>query len=129
MADRVRFTGFVPSPHPYLAEADAFVLATDFEGFGNVIVEAMAHGLPVVASDVPHGPRYLLDGGRFGCLVKPGMVEPLTDALVQALAVGRSDPERARAVVERAREFSLDRVAERFSEQLQRHVGIGPAET
>ena len=70
----VTFTGFVPDPHRYIASADVFALATDHEGFGNVIVEALACGVPSVVSDVPYGPRFILGPTRIGHLVEPGSV-------------------------------------------------------
>ena len=60
IAERVTFTGFVPDPYQCISSADVFALATDHEGFGNVIVEALACGVPTVVSDVPYGPRFIL---------------------------------------------------------------------
>jgi glycosyltransferase involved in cell wall biosynthesis len=85
--------GFVGFQHPaaYYATADAFVLSSDFEGFGNVIVEALSFGLPVVSTDCPVGPGEILEDGRYGTLVPMGDEAALADALVDALAQ-RPDP-------------------------------------
>lgn len=59
---RVLFMGFVENPYPYLRCAEGLVLSSDFEGFGNVLVEALACGTPVVSTDCPFGPADILRG-------------------------------------------------------------------
>ncbi|MEP6808643.1 MAG: glycosyltransferase [Chthoniobacterales bacterium] len=77
----VLFPGYVNDPACCFAVADVFVLSSTSEGFGNVLVEAMAAGVPVVSTDAPHGPREILADGRFGLLVAVG------DALALAAAI------------------------------------------
>jgi glycosyltransferase involved in cell wall biosynthesis len=99
LGDRVRLLGYVASPRPYLAAADAFVLASDEEGFGQVLSEAMREGLPVISTDAQGGgARFVLDDGRAGMLV------PRADqrALAGALAA-MADPETRRRYAELAR--------------------------
>lgn len=84
LAARVQLLGFVPNPYALMARADVFVLASRWEGFGNVIVEALALGTPVVSTDCPAGPREILANGRFGRLV------PIDDAASMAAAIDTS---------------------------------------
>ncbi len=77
----VHFAGFVADPRPWFAAAEALVLCSRYEGFGNVIVEAMACGTPVIATDCPHGPAEILDGGGFGALIPVGDVAALARAM------------------------------------------------
>ncbi|MGA7980714.1 MAG: glycosyltransferase, partial [Chromatiaceae bacterium] len=66
VAERVTFPGFVEDPLSYMCRARLFVLSSAWEGFGNVLVEAMAVGTPVVSTDCPSGPREILLDGTLG---------------------------------------------------------------
>jgi len=62
--------GVVQNPFLYLSRSDIFVLSSEHEGFGNVIIEAMACGVPVIATNCPYGPREILTDGYDGILIK-----------------------------------------------------------
>jgi glycosyltransferase involved in cell wall biosynthesis len=82
VADDLRLEGFVANPFAYMARAAVFVLSSRYEGFPNVLVEALACGCPVVSTNCPSGPAEILDNGRFGPLV------PVGDDLAMAEAIG-----------------------------------------
>ncbi len=77
--------GFLDNAYAFMRGAAAFALSSRFEGAPNVLVEAMALGTPVVATDCPSGPRTILDGGRHGPLVPVADPEALAAGIVQAL--------------------------------------------
>jgi len=85
IAERVIFAGFHPDPTPFYQTADLFVLSSDYEGFGNVIVEALACGTPVISTDCPSGPAEILDDGKYGRLVPPRDPDSLAEAMQKAL--------------------------------------------
>jgi glycosyltransferase involved in cell wall biosynthesis len=114
VAADVALPGFVANPFPYMARASAFVLSSAWEGLGNVLIEAMACGCPVVSTDCPSGPAEILDGGGYGPLVPVRDDEALAKAILSVLETP-PDPERLRA---RAALFSVDRAADRYLEVL-----------
>ncbi len=75
IANDVLFTGFQENPFKYVARSDIFILSSIFEGFPNSLVEAMALGCPVIASDCPTGPREILAPGMKNCIEAKGMKE------------------------------------------------------
>jgi glycosyltransferase involved in cell wall biosynthesis len=112
IANQVIFAGFCRDPTPFYKTADLFVLSSDYEGFGNVIVEAMACGTPVVSTDCPSGPSEILDGGRYGTLVPLRDPIALSQAIEAALARSFSSDElRARAA-----EFRPEIAAQKYLE-------------
>lgn len=93
VADQVRFVGFQKNPYPYFAKADAFMLSSRFDGFPNVLLEALACGTPVIALPAPGGVREILSGLQ-GCVVTADIsARALADALNGFKAGFRVDPE------------------------------------
>lgn len=64
--------GHCDNPFSFMKHSSIMVLSSSWEGFGNVLVEAMAVGTPVLSTDCPHGPREILEDGKLGALVPPG---------------------------------------------------------
>lgn len=102
--------GFVPDTTSFHAHADLFVLSSSNEGFGNVIVEALEQGTPVVSTDCFSGPAEILEGGRYGTLVPVGDVEALAQAMQDSL-LRHHDSE---VLKRRAQDFSVDKIAEQY---------------
>ena len=114
VSGHVDFPGFVENPYAYLARARLFVLSSRHEGIGNVLVEAMACGCPVVSTDCPYGPDEILEGGRWGELVPVGDPVALAAAMVRAM----ESPPRRDALRDRASFFSPKRAVSRYEELL-----------
>lgn len=98
----VRIPGFRPDPYPYLMKADLFILSSAWEGLGNVIIEALTCGTPVVATDCPSGPAEILDYGKYGSLVPVRDERSLANAISRALR----QPHDANLLMERAKNFT-----------------------
>lgn len=71
ISQSVTFTGQVSNPYSILKRCDLFILASIWEGFGMVIVEALTLGVPVIASDINSGPQQILENGKYGKLFNP----------------------------------------------------------
>lgn len=110
IADQVVLPGRVDPPWPLYQRADAYVMSSRYEGFPNSLAEAMAHGLPVVSTDCPTGPRELVRPDLDGTLVPVGDPGALADALDRLLSdegLRQRQGENARDVVQR---YAADRV-------------------
>jgi glycosyltransferase involved in cell wall biosynthesis len=114
VSGRVAFVGERPDPRPYLSASDALVLPSIAEGMSNVLLEAMAMGVPCVATQVG-GTVDVIRDGFTGILVKPGDVLQLSQGLL-GLLDDRESARRLGAAGRRAVEevFSLDSVVERY---------------
>lgn len=112
--EAVALPGFVPNPFPFMARCGAFVLSSAWEGLPNVLIQAMALGAPVVATDCPSGPAEILDGGALGALVPVGDEGAMANAIVDALGRGPAAPQPR--WLER---YDRDAVARRYLEVLE----------
>ena len=81
----VVFAGFVVNPFPWIRRARVLVSSSRYEGFNNVLLQALACGTAVVATDCPHGARELLEDGQGGRLVPVGDAEKMAQALLDTL--------------------------------------------
>jgi len=119
IADRCRFLGRRDDVPAVLNACDVVVLSSRNEGLGLSVVEAMACGVPVVATDVG-GVRDVLRGGRCGVLAPPGDIA----GAVAALAKDADERRRlADAGLERANDFDVDRMADAFAELYEELAG------
>ena len=108
VADRVILPGHVADVGAALAGADVFVLSSRYEGVPAAVLEALAAGAPVVATDCSIAMAELLDGGALGRLTPPGDVE----ALAEAMDAARPPTAEARAAMRaQARRFTVERAA------------------
>jgi glycosyltransferase involved in cell wall biosynthesis len=106
----VTLVGNVMNTSAWFQEADVFVLSSIREGFGNVIVEALAHGIPVVSTDCPSGPREILTKSEYGALVPVGDYQQLAEAIIST-ARKETDRELLRT---RAEDFDSRLICSRY---------------
>ena len=110
VGDDVMLCGFQPNPWKYFVRADVFALTSTYEGFGNVLVEAMACGVPVVATSSP-GPREVVRDGTDGLIVERHEAAPFADALRRLLADGALRTRMGLSAAQSAERFALPAVA------------------
>ena len=112
---RLVMPGHVVNPAAWFAHSSAFVLSSRWEGFGHVLVEAMACGTPVVAFDCPHGPADIIEDGKTGFLVSPQDAHALARALDRLIG-NRELAGRLRDAAQRsASRFSAPAIARTYA--------------
>jgi len=110
LAERVLLPGFVENPYAWLNRARLFVLSSRWEALPTVLIEALACGVPVVATDCPSGPAEILENGRWGTLVPLEDEQALAAAMEKELGMQiDSSP-----LQQRAADFSVDRAVDRY---------------
>jgi glycosyltransferase involved in cell wall biosynthesis len=100
----IQLPGYVLNPFTYMANADLFVLSSKWEGFANVLVEAMACGTPVVSTDCPSGPSEILQNGKYGRLVPVNNPSALAEAIKTELTSAQDRD----MLVQQASKFSVE---------------------
>ena len=110
----VSLPGWVSNPYAFMSKADVFVLSSKYEGFANVIVEALACGCPVVSTDCPYGPREILEDGKWGELVPVGN----HTAMANAITTTFRQESRKDLLEHRARSFTHEGTSDQLVEML-----------
>jgi len=110
----VALIGFKENPYAFMRNADVFVLSSRWEGFGNVVAESLALGLPVVSTDCPSGPREILQDGKYGKLVPVDEIEALADAMRSTL----DSPLSAEQLMQGAEPYTAQRSALAYKDAL-----------
>lgn len=112
--DSVALPGFVSNPYSYMSRASVYVLSSRWEGSPNALVEAMACGTPVVATDCRSGPAEILAGGQYGHLVPVADANALAKAIIETLENPASDA----ILRQRAADFNLEHAVDQYLEVL-----------
>lgn len=107
VGDHVHLLGHVANPYQFFSKAAVFVLSSYREGLGNVVIEALACGCPVVSTDCPHGPAEILEGEKYGRLVRVGDADGMATAIIATLDA----PPRPEFLRARGAAFGVGRAA------------------
>jgi glycosyltransferase involved in cell wall biosynthesis len=114
VAEDVALPGFVDNPFHYLAHARLFAFTSRWEGMPFALVEALAVGVPVVATDCPSGPREVLHGGKYGPLVPVGDAAAFAAAMLETLR----NPLPRTALQEAARPYEFESATTAYAKAL-----------
>lgn len=114
VTESVWLPGFRHNPGTFLQHAHAFILSSNWEGFGNVILESLAAGVPVVSTDCPSGPSEILESRTYGRLVPVGEAQPMASAIEATLDTQTNHG----ALRERSQSFAPEQVARAYLQLL-----------
>lgn len=114
----VAFAGFQANPYAWMRRADIFVLSSDFEGFPNVLAEAMACGTAVVSTDCRSGPSEIITNRINGILVPTNDADALAQAIMQLLQNEALRQHLARQGQLRVRDFRIDKIGREYEHVL-----------
>jgi len=116
IGDRVKLLGYQNNPWKFMSKSELFILPSIWEGFGNVIVESMLIGIPVISSDCPSGPREILNDGANGKLFKVGDYSHLAKTIEDILSGDNTELiNRARI---RSKDFSIEKITQEYEKIL-----------
>ena len=110
IAEDVMMPGTVFNPYPYMSKANALILSSNWEVLPTVLIEAMACGCQVIATNCDHGPSEILEKGRLGHLVQVGDSNAMAIAMEKILI----DPFQPKALRDRSMDFSVEASAEAY---------------
>lgn len=116
----VFFLGFKSNPYKYIANCDLLVLSSLYEGLPNVIIESIAIGTPVVATDCLSGPREILLNGKGGDLVEVGNVNQMSDAIIRNLASAEYSNGKLKHAQAHLERFNIDSIYKKYLELINR---------
>jgi len=124
LTDRIFLPGFQKNPYQFLFNAGIFVLSSRYEGLPMAMLEAMACGVSVIASDCKSGPREILQDGKCGLLVPVGDEVALSEGILKLLK-DRSLREKYSGLgKERAKDFHADKIVRKYEELLIGSAGL-----
>lgn len=110
VAELLSMPGYLENPYKYMRRADVFLLSSRYEGLPTVLIEALACGCPVVATDSPGGTREILDDGEYGLLVPVGDSNALAEAVCRTL----EDPPSSEILQDRAEDFGSELILDEY---------------
>ncbi|MES1939156.1 glycosyltransferase [Salinisphaera sp. T5B8] len=122
LTECVLMPGWVDNPHAWMARAAVVALSSNWEGLPTVVIEALACGTPVVATDCQHGPREILDHGRYGRLVPVNDVDAFASAIEHTLDADRNSD----VLIARAQHYSVAAATQRYRALVERVLAAKP---
>lgn len=114
LEENVVFLGYVERPELYLQDSHMFLFASKYEAFGNVILEAMREGLPIVSFKSEGGPTEILKNGSYGVVIEEFSPIQMADEIIDLISDAKKYSRFSRLSIERVNNFSVDRIAKEY---------------
>ena len=119
LENNVNLLGYKSNPWKYLSRSDLFVLSSIWEGFGNVIVESMILGVPVISSDCNSGPSEILVDGKYGDLFEIRDYNKLSELIIKEYN-SRESKNKSDLIAQRSSNFSINEISRRYAESFEK---------
>ena len=119
LESNVNLIGYKSNPWKYLSRSDLFVLSSIWEGFGNVIVESMMMGVPVISSDCNSGPSEILEEGKYGDLFEIRDYNKLSELILKEFNSSGSK-KKLNLSLERSNIFSINEISKKYSDSFEK---------
>lgn len=110
LSQSILLLGYVSNPLYYIKRASLLVVSSQYEGFGNVLVEALGVGTPVVSTDCPSGPSEILEQGKYGKLVPVGDAVEMSNAIIETLMHEHDSS----SLIKRAKDFEVSTIGNQY---------------
>jgi glycosyltransferase involved in cell wall biosynthesis len=125
LADRVFLPGLIGNPGAWYERADLYVMTSEFEGFPNTLVEALAYGVPAVSFDCDTGPRDIIRQNVDGLLIPANDAQALQEALDRLMTDAKLRGRMAERAVEARQRFSIERIAGLWEDLFRKDIATG----
>jgi len=112
--DSIDFLGFQKNPFKFMAKATLFVLPSSWEGFGNVLIEAMACGVPIISTNCPYGPDEIITDGINGILIPVNDEKALSEAIMRLFKNNSLRKRLAEEGRKRAEDFRIEKMVAEY---------------
>mgnify|MGYP001161156190 FL=1 len=110
LSKRISLIGHQKNPYPWYHSADLFILSSDYEGFGNVLIEALECGLPIVSTNCVSGPKEILENGKYGKLVEVNNVDDLKNGIIEQI----NKKHDKKKLIERSQDFLISKISDEY---------------
>ena len=110
LSKRISLIGHQKNPYPWYHSADLFILSSNYEGFGNVLIEALECGLPIVSTNCVSGPKEILENGKYGKLVEVNNVDDLKNGIIEQI----NKKHDKKKLIERSQDFLISKISDEY---------------
>jgi len=124
LKDDVLLMGLRKNPYKYMANSDIFVFSSKYEGFPNVLLEALACGLPIISTDCETGPREILDNGKYGLLVKVMDINDLAEKMINLANNTPLLEDLSKLSIKRADHFNIKKSLKKWINLIENEIKL-----
>jgi glycosyltransferase involved in cell wall biosynthesis len=120
LESKVHLLGWRENPWAYIAKSEAFLLSSRWEGVPNIMIEAMACGVPIISTDCDFGPRELITNGQEGFLLPVDDTDAMSAAMNELVSNSARRKEMAEASLLRVKDFCVEAIVENYADLIRR---------